>query len=133
MEAVKTLFLLRGLPGSGKTTVASSLAGDRFPVLEADQFFMKGNEYKFDMKKLWIAHGDCQKRTEAELKKGTEQVYVSNTFTTESEMAAYRELAEKYKYRLVTLVVENRHGHASEHNVPADTMTKMKDRFDIKL
>jgi hypothetical protein len=133
MEKIKTLFLLRGLPGSGKSTVANTLSEDKYPVLEADQYFMKGGNYNFDMKKLWLAHGDCQKRTEEELKKGTEKVFVSNTFTTESEMAKYRELAEKYKYRLVTMIVENRHESSSVHNVPAENLEKMRTRFEIKI
>ena len=45
----KTLFILRGLPGSGKTTLAKSIGAVHF---EADMYFMEGNEYKFDVTKL---------------------------------------------------------------------------------
>jgi len=37
---MKKLFLIRGIPGSGKTTVANELAGDA-PVYSADMFFEK--------------------------------------------------------------------------------------------
>ena len=41
---MKELFLLRGLPGAGKSTLAKSLRGTH---LEADSFFMVNGEYKF--------------------------------------------------------------------------------------
>jgi hypothetical protein len=29
--------------------------------------------------------------------------------------------------------VENRHGGVNEHNVPEEVLTKMRERFEIKL
>jgi hypothetical protein len=51
------------------------------------------------------------------------RVVVSNTFTTEKEMKPYYELAEKYGYRVYSLIVENRHGESEStniHNLPKD-------------
>ena len=45
----KVLYIVRGIPGSGKSTFAKSLGGTHF---EADMFFMKDGEYKFDMFKF---------------------------------------------------------------------------------
>ena len=53
----KVLFIVRGLPGSGKTTLAKSLGSVHF---EADMYFMEGNEYKFDITKIKKAHEWCQ-------------------------------------------------------------------------
>lgn len=61
------------------------------------------------------------------------RIAVSNTFTQEWEMKPYFELAQKHGYRVFSLVVENRHGGVNEHNVPAETLEKMKQRFEIKL
>ena len=49
----KVLYIVRGIPGSGKSTFAKSLGGTHF---EADMFFMKNGEYKYDMfkNKEWI-------------------------------------------------------------------------------
>lgn len=60
-------------------------------------------------------------------------VIVHNTFTTEKEIKPYQELAEKYSYTLISLIVENRHGNESIHDVPETTIGKMKNRFSIKL
>ena len=60
-------------------------------------------------------------------------IFVSNTFTTEKEMKPDLEMAEKNNYQIVSLVVENRHGNESVHNVPEETMTKMRNRFSLKL
>jgi hypothetical protein len=48
-------------------------------------------------------------------------------------MEPYLKLAEKYDYKVVSLIVENRHGNKSVHNVPDETMEKMRNRFEIKL
>jgi hypothetical protein len=48
-------------------------------------------------------------------------------------MEPYFELAKKYGYRVHSIVVENRHGGVNEHGVPEETLTKMRDRFEIKL
>jgi predicted kinase len=48
-------------------------------------------------------------------------------------MKPYIDLANQYGYTIFTIIVENRHGNSSVHDVPEETMKKMKDRFEIKL
>ena len=127
---MKELFLLRGLPGSGKSTLAKSLAGCH---VEADMFFMKGDEYKFDVSKLSEAHKFCQNKTASYMYTNWPRVVVSNTFTQEWEMQPYYELAEKYGYKVYSLIVENRHGGINEHGVPEEKLEQMKNRFEVKL
>ena len=50
-------ILIMGLPGSGKTTFARSIAKP-WQIFEADQFFNKNGEYQFDHRKA-IAAGKC--------------------------------------------------------------------------
>jgi hypothetical protein len=61
------------------------------------------------------------------------RIVVANTFTEEWEMKVYYDMAERYKYRVHTLVVENRHGGENIHGVPEEKLEQMKNRFDIKL
>ena len=127
---MKILYLLRGLPGSGKSTVADQLAQ---VVYEADMFFMKDGEYQFDPAKLGAAHQWCQESTRQSMINGISRIAVANTFTVEWEMQPYIDMAAMHGYRVVSLVVENRHGSRSIHNVPASTINAMRDRFEIKL
>lgn len=137
-NVMKELFLLRGVPGCGKSTLAKSLvSGVDAVYYEADDYFMVGGEYKFDASKLPTAHKICQAKAEAAMdldeRLAFPKIVVSNTFTQEWEMKPYYEMAEKYGYRVYSLIVENRHEGVNEHGVPADKLEQMKTRFDIKL
>jgi len=130
---MKELFLLRGLPGSGKSTLAESLGGRH---MEADKYFMDGDEYKFDASKLKDAHEWCQNAVKVFMhfmQTESKRIIVSNTFTQEWEMQPYFDLAEEYGYRVYSLIVENRHGGVNEHGVPEEKLVQMKNRFTIKL
>ena len=127
---MKELFLLRGVPGAGKSTLAKSLGGMH---IESDKYFMDGDEYKFDPSKLKDAHAWCQNAVRVWAKNSVEKIVVSNTFTQEWEIDYYFELAKEHGYRVYSLVVENRHGGVNEHGVPEEKLLQMKNRFEIKL
>lgn len=128
---MKTLYLLRGLPGAGKSTLAKVFGGI---ILEADQYFIEPGtqEYKFDPFKLKDAHNDCQKRCEQWMATGY-QIVVSNTFTQEWEMKPYYDLANRFGYKVFSIIVENRHGGKNIHGVPDEKLEQMKNRFEVKL
>ncbi len=136
---MKKLYIVRGLPGSGKSTFAEAIVGSDFLVCEADKYFMVDGEYKFDMNRLKEAHEWCRNRVETYMKDSlmNDQFYreiaVSNTFTQEWEMKPYFDLAKKYGYTVFTVIVENRHGGVNTHNVPDATLGNMRNRFEIKL
>lgn len=136
----KRLYIVRGVPGSGKSTFAEALVGHDFLVCEADKFFYdKEGNYNFDGSRLKEAHEFCRSRVETYMKDSlvNDQFYreiaVSNTFTREWEMQPYVDLAEKYGYQVFSVIVENRHGGKNVHGVPDEMIEKMKERFEIKL
>lgn len=126
---MKELFLLRGLPGSGKSTLAKSIEGMH---IEADKYFMDGDEYKFDASKLKEAHAWCQNAVRVWMG-SQDRIIVSNTFTQAWEMEPYFDLAKEYGYRVYSLVVENRHGGKNIHNVPKEKIEEMAGRFSVKI
>lgn len=135
----KKLYIIRGLPGSGKSTFALNLVGADFLVCEADKYFIVDGKYKFDASKLKEAHESCRNLVETYMKDSlvNDQFYreiaVSNTFTQEWEMQAYIDLAKQYGYMIFTVIVENRHEGVNQHGVSDEVLTKMRDRFEIKL
>jgi predicted kinase len=138
IEKQGDLILLRGLPGSGKTTLANIILqqpnNNPQEVLSADDFFEdKEGEYKFDASKLKEAHNYCQFRCSERMRQQKSRIVVANTFTQEWEMDEYFKMAERYNYRVHTVIIENRHGNENIHGVPKDKLQQMKDRFQIKL
>jgi predicted kinase len=138
VEIKGELILLRGLPGSGKTTLAKTILqlreSDEPEILSADDFFISENgEYDFDSAKIKEAHQYCQFRCSERMRQQKAKIVVANTFTQEWEMKIYFEMAERYNYRVHTVVVENRHGSENVHNVPEDKLQKLKERFEIML
>ena len=127
---MKELFLLRGLPGAGKSTLAKSLGGMH---MEADKYFMDEGEYKFDASKLKEAHAWCQNAARVWMTNSVPKVVISNTFTQAWEMDYYFELAKEHGYRVYSLVVENRHGGENVHNVPKEKIEEMARRFSVKI
>lgn len=130
-----TLYLIRGVPGSGKSTFAKSLhqAGIVSEVMEADDFFIDAEgKYKFNPSHLYDAHALCQDRTELYLREGF-SIAVSNTSTNEKEVESYRKIAEKHNAKFVSIIMENRHEGVNVHNVPEEKIQQMKNRFSVKL
>jgi predicted kinase len=135
----KILTLVRGLPGSGKSTFANTITNE-FSVCEADKFFYdKEGNYNFDATKLREAHEWCREQVEIRMKDNGvnpqfyPEIVVSNTFTQKWEMESYYKLAEQYGYKVFSIIVENRHDGVNQHAVPADKLEQMKNRFEVKL
>ena len=126
----KILYIVRGCPNAGKSTFAKTLGGIHF---EADMFFIKDGEYKFDGSKIKLAHNWCMIQTQKAMVDDEPKIVVSNTFTQEWEMETYFKLAEENGYKVFTIIIENRHGGINQHGVPEDKIEQMKNRFEIKL
>ena len=129
---MKQLILLRGLPGSGKSTAAKLF--DKALHFEADMYFLDADgNYQFDASKIKNAHNWCRDSVMDAMKEGHPIVVVSNTFTQEWEMNVYYLLAEELGYRVISMIVENRHDGKNIHGCPDDKIEQMRNRFEFKL
>jgi predicted kinase len=127
---MRKIILVRGVPGCGKSTLTDLLMTQT--NISADDYFMVNGEYCWEASKVSLAHSWCRGMVKNAMECG-ETISVHNTFTTEWEMEPYFKLAKEYDYQITTIVVENRHGSKDVHNVPTETIDKMKARFQVKL
>lgn len=128
----KSLILIRGIPESGKNTFALML--NTKAICTADDYFTsREGKYNWKLENAGKAHSWCQKKCKRFMQIGVEKIVVANTLTTEKELYPYFDLAKKYDYRVFSVIIENRHNGKNNHNVPEETIQKMKDRFEILL
>jgi predicted kinase len=127
----KNLIIVRGIPGSGKTTFAKMIG--RAICCADDWHTDREGNYNWKPENVGKAHDWCKRKCRRFMKKNINPVLVVNTSTTEKELAPYIAMAKYYGYKYFSVIVENRHGGVNEHGVPEQTLDKMTDRFEIKL
>ena len=139
-----TLYIIRGLPGTGKSTLGKTLAPDA--SFAADDYFMEGDEYKFDPTKLRVAHAQCQVNVREALLDGQAavasgvpnfQVAVCNTFSKEWEWRPYAEMAKELGIRYYVINLFDNDTPLDElfernvHDVPRHVFKTMYDRWEM--
>jgi len=125
------LILIRGLPGSGKSTMAKSFSDD-YVRLETDMFWydVDGN-YNFDISRIKEAHEWCQMETRKYFGVYGGDVIVSNTFTTKKELQPYFDLAKEFDIVPNVILCQNQWDNV--HNVPQEALDRMKARFEYDI
>lgn len=122
------LFILRGVPGSGKSTVASIMSGgDSSIVCTADDYHInEQGVYDWKPENGHKAHTQCFQKAEKLMKEGAPLVIIANTNTKHSDFKNYENCAETYGYKVHHLIVENRHGGQNQHDVPDAVLKNME-------
>lgn len=123
VDAPPQLVLVRGLPGSGKSTFAATLTASGYLHLEADQFFVVDGVYRYDASRIRDAHRWCQEQARSALAQGR-RVVVANTFTRLDEMRPYLQLSA------ATIVIRASGEWRNVHDVPVDVFGRMRDRWE---
>lgn len=127
------IFILRGLPGSGKSTWAKARYPDAL-VVSADHYFQREGEYKFDPRLLGEAHASCLRRYVRALQEEetSATVVVDNTNLSLVEIAPYAAVAEAFalRFQVVTVqcdpfVAAGRNVHGVPHERYAGLVARM--------
>ena len=122
------LVLIRGLPGSGKSTMAKALQQAGFEWFEADSYHLNDEgDYCYSPANVRAAHEWCQRETFKALANG-KRVVVSNTFTRRFEMEPYFEMAKTFG--IEPNILEATGNWPNVHGVPAEVVEKMRQRWE---
>lgn len=131
-----SLLLLRGIPGSGKSSMARQLVqrGEMDIHLESDTWlYNHDGVYEWSPERVVVAHARCLEETRAELRKG-QRVVVANVFIVQAHIEPYRQLAEELAMELgqtIPFRVEVIQGPwKNVHDVPEDVLELMRGRWE---
>ena len=135
-----TLTLVRGLPGSGKTTVATQCCITDGTQLTSADYFFEGTDgvYRFNPSKLPEAHATCQAATRRVLERGKD-VMVHNTFSQGWEATPYVEMARDLGAKISVIdlfdagLTDDELFKRNVHGVPLETIKAMRSRWDKDL
>ena len=122
------LAIIRGIPGSGKSTAAKKLAAKyNLEHFENDEYLMKDGKYIWTPIAAKNAAKQCFNDTINALKSG-KSVVVSNTFITKRAIDNYVNAAKQIG---VDVKVFRATGNFQNiHDVPSDTLKSMKEHFE---
>ena len=131
----KSFWIVRGLPGSGKSTAAKVMIPHL--TLSADDFFMVGNRYCFRTELLGVSHQWNQGRAEEACKNNESLIIVDNTNVNWKEVKPYVDIAAKYGYHLHIVEPNTVWKYDVEecfrrntHRVPKEVIQAMSDRWE---
>ena len=130
---MRKLYVLRGLPGSGKSTYARTLAQ---LVAEPDMFrYDENNEYEFDSTRNREVNAKAQMLCEFAMRTlKLQAVAVTATFTKTDMVMQYVRLGRKYGYSVT--VIECAGDYGNVHGVPEKVLSQMREGwepFDAEL
>lgn len=136
------VLILRGVSGSGKSTVAREhaaeqiLLGGKAVICSADDYFIRLGSYKFDPRLLPEAHAWCRGKAIGALEAEVDLVIIDNTNLCKWEYEPYEKMASDYGAECQILVVGQFDEKAIElyasrnlHGVPVEKIKQMAAKF----
>lgn len=121
------LFIVRGLPGSGKTTWALSTFNPHVCVAADDYHTDQDGNYNFDRTKAKDAHDWCYFQMIEKLNLYGVAV-VHNTFIDFEQIKRYTDHAERAGHGICIVDCDGNFG--SVHSVPEATLQRMRDGWE---
>jgi predicted kinase len=138
----KTLIIMRGLPGSGKSTRARELQ-EKGVIHSTDTYFTDPStcEYKFDFEKAKDYHQNNLEAAIESMQAGISPVIIDNTNVQRWEFQKYLDAADEFGYdvKIETLdptnysedfIKELAERQKNTHNVPEQVIIDMLKRWE---
>jgi NEDD4-binding protein 2 len=139
----KICYILRGLPGSGKSMLAKNLRDSHTHarVFSTDRFFMVDGEYQFDPSKLGEYHTQNLAQATHFMEKGKKYssdilCIIDNTNTQHWEYEKYEEVAKENGFMVQIITVEWNindiplYAERNSHGVPEEAIYRMAERWE---
>jgi len=137
---LKRLYIMRGLPGSGKSTIAKELAGNLGQCFATDDYwYIEDGSYQFNIDKLKEAHAWNVRRVEQAIESELPIIVIDNCNTKLEYLKNYALIIEAallkdyyveiipanslWAFDINELVLKN------THLVPREIIQKMADEW----
>ena len=138
----KICYILRGLPGTGKSELAKNLRDSRTDarVFSTDRLFMVDGEYQFDPSKLGEYHAKNLLQATHFMRKRKKApaplCIIDNTNTQEWEYAGYVEAAKENGFMVQIISIDWKrediplYAERNSHGVPEEAIYRMAERWE---
>jgi hypothetical protein len=136
----KMLIIVRGLPSSGKTTIAKILTASQGVAISVDEFMTSpSGEYEFSKSAFIEAQTQCKNLCLDLMKGNTSLIVVHNTLAQAWEAEPYFEMANEFGYLVQVMnlydggLTDADLANRSVHNMPVHLIQKTRQRWDIDI
>lgn len=141
---MRTMYIMIGLPGSGKSTEVQKISRthgiirESVTICSADDYFSRTGSYLFDPSQLGEAHASCMREATEACVRGDDCVIIDNTNLTNIERAPYYMLGVAFNYTIKLVWVEpgltiDEIAARNVHGVPVTTVRRMSERMENPL
>lgn len=121
-----SLLIVRGLPGSGKSTFANVYYPDWLHI-ERDMFYMKFGIYQYDNAKFSQASEWCARMVEEAMAKGMDCILTTCCLSVRA-VDFYKEIAKRHSQPYTIIKCKGKYG--TVHKVPQSVLQSMASKWE---
>lgn len=134
-DQAPTAMIMRGIPGSGKSTLVEKLKQEHNPkVHSTDSYHLQNGKYVFQPSRLGEFHKRNQQAFKESLQAGEPLVVCDNTNLRHWEYEPYLKAARQAGYRTLVVLVKSDPEQAAGrnlHGVSAEKVHEMYQRMEF--